>query len=521
MPKEILLEISPLEASDKKLYSPLAAKKLKVSESEIKYLRIIRKSIDARQKNIKVNLLLEAFLKKEVIKEDKISFKYRNVSNSPEVVIVGAGPSGLFAALRLIECGIKPVIIERGKNVEERRIDINELEQSHVLNNDSNYCFGEGGAGTFSDGKLYTRSKKRGDHNKVLEVLHFHGADESILYETHPHIGSDKLPSVISNIRRTILDAGGRIYFNSKLTDIVIKGNNISSILLSDGSKVVSQAVILATGHSSRDVYYLLNNKKILLENKNFAMGIRIEHPQELINEIQYRRKKIEYLPAASYNVVQQVNGRGVYSFCMCPGGQIVPASTGLGEIVVNGMSESSRGSYFANSGLVVQIFPADYSSFGNDGLSAMKLQETFEKSAFENSNKDLTAPAQRVVDFLNSKTSSSLPKTSYIPGVISSPLHNWMPEFISSTLKTGLKEIGKKMKGFISQEALMVGVESRTSSPVRIPRDSQTGSHIQIEDLFPCGEGAGYSGGIVSSAVDGERLAEKVAEYLKKKKLY
>lgn len=516
MPKEILIEISPREASDKKLYLPLAAKKLKINQNDIGFCRILRKSIDARQRNIKINLLVEIFFKDEPVQKESFEFNYQNVWNKHEVAVIGAGPAGLFAALRLIELGLKPLIFERGKDVSERKKDIDLLENSQILNRDSNYCFGEGGAGTFSDGKLYTRSKKRGDHSKVIEILHYHGADESILYETHPHIGSDKLPEIITNIRNTILTAGGKIFFNSKLSDLLITDNKLTGFVLADGEKININSLILATGHSARDVYYLLQQKNILVEVKQFAIGVRVEHPQELIDEIQYHGKRPEYLPAASYSIVQQVNGRGVYSFCMCPGGQIVPSPTETGEIVVNGMSVSERNSYFANSGLVVQVMPQDYNKYGDDGLAALKMQQDFEKKAYENVMKEQIAPAQRISDFLSGKISTSLPKTSYLPGVISTSMHQWMPDFITDHLKIAFKEIERKMRGFISKEAVMVGVESRTSSPVRIPRNNETGCHVEIRGLFPVGEGAGYSGGIVSSAVDGEQQANKVAEYLK-----
>ena len=422
----------------------------------------------------------------------------------------------MFAALRLIELGMRPVIIERGKPVEERIADINIFEEKLQLNPESNYCYGEGGAGTFSDGKIYTRAKKRGDHQKILEILNYHGAEDNILYEAHPHIGSDRLPGIIAGIRTTILDAGGVFLFNTKVKDFIMTDGKIAGIRTQANKRIYCSALLLATGHSARDIYYLMLDRGFKLEPKPFAMGVRVEHPQHLINQIQYHGCQSAFLPAAAYNVVQQVGGRGVYSFCMCPGGKIVPASTSEKEIVLNGMSNARRNSPFANSGMVVQILPSDYHEYNKfEGLAALKLQEEFECKTFNAVRIPYLAPAQRIIDFVGNKTSSSLPENSYIPGVVSSDMHRWMPGFIVKSLQEAFLEIDKRMHGFISSDGIMLGVESRTSSPVRIPRDPVTGEHVQIRGLFPCGEGSGYSGGIISSAVDGQLAAEKCVKYL------
>lgn len=516
MQKELVLELSPEDASHETYYKPFIIKKLRISEDRIRYIKIVRKSIDARRQRIRINMAFLVYIDELPLAGTKWQPNWQNVEKCREVIIIGSGPAGMFAALRLIELGIRPLIIERGKSVEERMVDIRILEKSHQLNPNSNYCFGEGGAGTFSDGKIYTRAKKRGDHNKILEILHFHGADETILYETHPHIGSDRLPLIVTGIRKTILDAGGKIFFNTRVSDIVLTNDRITGVLTDRNEKLNADAVILATGHSARDIYHLLYSRGIKLETKPFAMGVRVEHPQELINYVQYHGQKSVYLPAATYNVVQQISGRGVYSFCMCPGGQIVPASTAPEEIVVNGMSNSKRNSPFANSGLVVQVIPADHKEFESyEGLAALKLQENFEKDAYEASNQSQVAPAQRIIDFIQNKSSSTLPENSYVPGIVSSPMHQWMPGFIVHSLQVAFKEIDKRMHGFISKDAVMLGVESRTSSPVRIPRNPATGEHIHIRGLFPCGEGSGYAGGIISSAVDGEQAANHCMRYL------
>ncbi len=455
----------------------------------------------------------------ELIHEPLTSvFHYKDVKNKPEVLITGAGPSGLAAALKLLELGAKPVILERGKPVEERIHDIRQLEINHLLDTNSNYCFGEGGAGTYSDGKLYTRSKKRGDIQRVLEWLFLHGAPESILYEAHPHIGSDLLPRIIRNIRNTILSHGGEIYFRSKVTDLIVRDRTITGVITEDGRNIKAKAFILATGHSAKDIYELLNNKGITLEAKLFAMGVRVEHPQELIDDIQYHGKKNEYLPAATYSLVEQINNRGVYSFCMCPGGQIVPSTTSADEVVVNGMSDSKRSFPFANAGIVVQITENDLKPYQKYGaLAGLIMQQQIEQLCFRQAGQALKAPAQRLTDFVNRKATAALPQSSYRPGIVPSDLSSWLPPFMNDTLRDGFLKFNRKMKGFLTAEAVIHGVESRTSSPVRIPRKADTWQHIEIENLFPCGEGAGYAGGIISSAIDGEISAEKCFRFLNK----
>ncbi|RLD63839.1 MAG: FAD-binding protein [Bacteroidetes bacterium] len=514
MQKIINLTLTPEQASDEKFYKLLAAKELKINQNKISFIRVINRSIDARSREVKVNLRLFIVFNEPAPKKKEIVFTYQNVKNKTEVLIIGSGPAGLFAALRLIELGYKPIIIERGKQVSDRKRDIASLYKEQDVNPNSNYCFGEGGAGTFSDGKLFTRSKKRGNTQKILEVLKFHGADENILIDSHPHVGTDKLPSIVENIRKTIVEAGGEIHFNSRVSDFIIDDNQIKGVEINNDLKITAKAVILATGHSAIDIYELLNKKNIQLQAKPFAMGVRIEHPQSLIDSIQYHcKERSEYLPAATYNLVKQVNNRGVYSFCMCPGGFIVPASTSPNEMVVNGMSSSARNSKFANSAMVVEIRLDDLKEYEQYGaLAGLKFQQHLEKLAFLNGGNKLIAPAQRMADFVNNRISNSLPETSYIPGIVSSPLHFWLPEFIGKTLQEGFKQFGKRMRNFLTNEAVIIGVESRTSSTVRISRDKETLQHPQIKGLYPCGEGAGYAGGIVSSAVDGEKCAEKIA---------
>jgi uncharacterized protein len=507
--KEVTLILSPAEAYREEAYLPVVAGLIGVSTSDINLARIVRKSIDARGRNIKVNMSFEVYIGEEPPSPVENTFLYQPVENKPEIVVIGAGPAGLFASLRLIELGFRPVLLERGKPAHERKKDIDLLESNHMLNTESNYCFGEGGAGTFSDGKLYTRSKKRGDINRILEILYLHGAPESILYESHPHIGSDKLPEVITNIRNTITRAGGIVRFNTHVTGLGISDGLITHLLTDTHEKITGQAYIFATGHSARDIYYLLNSKGIQLEAKPFAMGVRVEHPQELIDNIQYHCRKDKYLPAATYSLVEQVRDRGVYSFCMCPGGQIVPSSTAAFEIVVNGMSVSKRNSPFANSGIVVQVIPSDFRSYQNlQGLAGMRLQEHLEQKAYKQAHSGQKAPAQRLTDFVGNRPSQDLPVCSYLPGTSVSPMHEWLPDFLKRSLQDGFRLFDSKMKGFLSRDAIIVGVESRTSSPVRIPRDPETGSHIRIRNLFAAGEGTGYAGGIVSSAVDGESMA-------------
>lgn len=516
MKKEISLILSPAQAFSKEAYLPFVARAIDIDPEEITAVRITRKSIDARGRNIKFNMAFDVFIGEEASAAVENTFTYQNVENKPEVVVVGTGPAGLFASLRLIELGFRPIVLERGKPAGERKKDIDLLESNHILNINSNYCFGEGGAGTFSDGKLYTRSKKRGDISRILEILYLHGCNQDILFESHPHIGSDKLPEVITNIRKTILQSGGIINFNTRVADIGFSNGTITHVLTDKQEKIKGKAYIFATGHSARDVYYLFQAKGIPVEAKPFAMGVRVEHPQELIDNIQYHCRKDKYLPAASYNQVEQVDGRGVYSFCMCPGGQIVPSSTAEYEIVVNGMSGSKRNSAFANSGIVVQVTSDDFRSYQNmQGLAGLRLQELYEQKAYKQAHKGQHAPAQRLTDFVSGRSSQNLPVCSYLPGTINSPMHEWLPDFIKKNLRESFKKFDVRMKGFLSREAIIVGVESRTSSPVRIPRNPETGSHVKIPNLFAAGEGAGYAGGIVSSAIDGENIAALCVRYL------
>jgi len=509
MKKTIEITLLPEQCVDEKVTTFYISKN--INSSEISGIKILRKSLDARRKPIRYNLQVDVFFN-ETPPKDQYDFDFKDVRNAPHTVIIGAGPAGLFAALKLLEQGIKPIIFERGKDVRERRRDLAKINRENTVNPDSNYCFGEGGAGTYSDGKLYTRSTKRGDVNRILRLLVKHGADEKILYEAHPHIGTNKLPQIITNIRETIIHYGGEVHFNSKLTNIGIENNKIKSVELNSNLQFPTSTIILATGHSARDIFELLHRKNILIEAKPFALGVRIEHPQGLIDSIQYKcDSRGEYLPPASYSVVNQSLGRGVFSFCMCPGGIIAPAATAPGEIVVNGWSPSKRNNKFANSGLVVSIEQKDFKQFEKYGpLAAMKFQSMVEQKAF-NVSKSLAAPSQRVMDFLNKKISVSLPECSYQPGISSSSLDEVLPDFVAASLRDALQVFGKKMKGYLTNEAVMVGTESRTSSPVRIPRDKDSLQHPQITGLYPCGEGAGYAGGIVSAAIDGENCAEKI----------
>jgi len=515
MNQQVDIKCSPKQASDKKLYLKIVAEQLNINVKDITNSRILRKSIDARKRDIIINLRVDIATDNSDFEIEKIKFEYKNVNDAEEVVIIGTGPAGLFAALRLIELGKKPIIFERGKPVSERKIDIAKINRESIVDENSNYCFGEGGAGTFSDGKLYTRSKKRGNVTRILEVLNNHGADDNILYEAHPHIGTNKLPQVIKEIRETILNAGGEVHFNSKLTDIIIEDDKIKAIEINSSEIKKCNKLILATGHSARDVYEMLHNKKIDLKAKSFAMGVRVEHPQKLIDSIQYTCDiRSEYLPAATYNLVQQIDGRGVYSFCMCPGGFIVPAATAPNQMVVNGMSPAKRDSEFANSGMVVEIKEEDLKDYKEYGvLAGMKYQENFERMAFNNGGQGMVAPAQRLQDFVKGRISESLPETSYHPGLITSPMHHWMPENIAKRLQKGFKLFNNKMRGYLTNDAVIIGVESRTSSPVRIPRNRDNFEHITVKGLYPCGEGAGYAGGIVSAAIDGERVAEAIVD--------
>jgi len=514
MKKTLEISLSPKIASSEVYYKPIIAKKLGIPAKKVSFIRILRKSIDARKGNIKINLRLMVYFNEPAPGQGKRKFFYQDVSNREEVIVIGAGPAGLFAALRLIELGKKPVILERGKEVNERKKDIALISKEQIINPESNYCFGEGGAGTFSDGKLYTRSRKRGDVKRILEIFHFHGAPENILYESFPHIGTNRLPGIIKNIRNSILNAGGEIHFNTKVTDLFIRNHEVEGVLTHRFDKIQGRAVILASGHSARDIYQMLDRKGIQLELKSFAVGIRIEHPQELIDSIQYHGIfRGKYLPAASYSLVQQVEGRGVFSFCMCPGGFIVPSATSSEEIVVNGMSSSKRNSPFANSGIVVEIQEKDLAEFSKFGVMAgLQFQQNLEHLAWEYGGKRQTAPAQRMVDFINGRLSQFLPEVSYAPGVYSVSMDTWLPDFITRRLKQGLIAFDQRMKGFLTNEATVLGVESRTSSPVRVPRDYRSLQHPRVKNLFPCGEGSGYAGGIVSSAMDGERVAERIA---------
>jgi len=519
MKKELNLVVTPAEAGEPDRLKGVVSGALKVDKDRIFQITVVRHSIDARNPRIRINLSLEVYLDERPEKISKPHFDYPYVGNKSPVVIVGAGPAGLFAALHLIELGFKPIILERGKPVSERKKDIAAIHGEHVVHPDSNYGYGEGGAGTFSDGKLYTRSKKRGDVRKVLEVLNFHGAQDEILVEAHPHIGTNVLPRVVGSIRETIEKAGGSYHFNARVTDLLLANDRIKGVVLQNGDKVEGIAVILATGHSARDIYYLLQKREIQLEAKSFALGVRIEHPQELIDKIQYHgTSRGKYLPPAAYTMVEQVGDRGVYSFCMCPGGMVVPAATAPGELVVNGMSPSSRGGKFANSGMVTEIRAEDIpKEFHQYGLFAgLEFQQAVEKNCFRAAGERQFAPSQRLADFVNNKKSASLPETSYRPGLVPSMVSDWLPPFVTARLREGLMKMGRKNNGYLTNEAIVLGAETRTSSPLRIPRLDETLEHLQIKGLFPCGEGAGYAGGIVSSAVDGERVAEMVGQLYK-----
>lgn len=498
-----------------------------------KAVRVVKRSIDARQRTIFVNLTVRAYVGEEPPLQDFEPYIYKDVSERPSVIVVGAGPGGLFAALRLIELGLKPIVIERGKDVRERKKDIARIRPEQRVDPESNYCFGEGGAGAYSDGKLYTRSKKRGNTDRILQIFVQHGASPAILSDAHPHIGTDRLPRVIENMRNTILRCGGEVHFQTKMTGFLIKNSRLNierrvvgiEVMRQDNSQssifnIQSSAVILATGHSARDVYRYLAESGIDIEAKGLAIGVRLEHPAELIDQIQYHSKqgRGKWLPAAEYSMVTQVQGRGVYSFCMCPGGFVVPAASGPEQVVVNGMSPSNRNGRWSNSGMVVEVDPlTPFRGNTESPLRMMLLQEELERQCWLQANRLQTAPAQRMTDFVNGRLSADLNESSYAPGLIASPLHFWLPEFISTRLREAFKLWGKQKHGFLTSEATVIGIETRTSSPVRILRDGETLQHIRVEGLFPCGEGAGYAGGIVSAGVDGERCAEAVANYLTK----
>lgn len=522
MIKQLNLRVPPIIAHGDNSLSDYITAELGIPRHEITGIKRIRQSIDARSRQIFVQIQINVYINEPFVKLSPKQFDLKNVSASEPVVIVGSGPAGLFAAFKLIELGLKPVILERGKEVPARRRDLAALMKQHVVNPESNYCFGEGGAGTYSDGKLYTRSTKRGDIERILNLFTSHGADERILYEAHPHIGTNKLPQIITAMRKTITKHGGEFHFNSRVSELVLKDHECRGVKLAGGETVNGKAVILATGHSARDIFFMLQRQNILIEAKPFALGVRIEHPQELIDSIQYHCSPSSggrgaFLPPASYNLVHQVQGKGVFSFCMCPGGIIAPAMTNPGEIVVNGWSPSRRNNPYANSGMVVSVDETLAPALKGDGaLSLLNYQRSVEEKAFIVGGSNLKAPAQRVTDFLKNRISSDLPKNSYHIGTTSVDLRDVLPEPIHLALKEGLIAFGKKMKGYITEEAIMVGVESRTSSPVRIPRDKKTFQHPQIKGLYPCGEGAGYAGGIVSAAMDGERCADMIGASLR-----
>ena len=542
MIQEFQIRVLPEQAANEQSLKQFIGHDKGLDIRTIHALRILKRSIDARQRTIYVNLKVRLYINEVPQDEEFIRTIYNKVEGKPQVIVVGAGPGGLFAALRLIELGLRPVVVERGKNVRDRKIDIARISREHKVAPESNYSFGEGGAGAYSDGKLYTRSKKRGNVDKILNVFCQHGASTSILADAHPHIGTDKLPRVIENMRNTIIECGGEVHFETRMDSLIIEKNKITGIETNTG-KTFKGPVILATGHSARDVYQWLYDNGVEMEAKGIAVGVRLEHPSMLIDQIQYHNKngRGKYLPAAEYSFVTQVEGRGVYSFCMCPGGFVVPAASGPHQIVVNGMSPSNRGSKWSNSGMVVEIRPEDLSDNSlfteelktkseelkatnkNNGqwttdhcpLTMMYFQEALEASCWQQGNMRQTAPSQRMVDFTRKKLSYDLPDSSYSPGLVSSPLHFWMPAFITDRLSKGFQQFGKSSHGFLTNEAVMIGVETRTSAPVRILRDNETLQHVTVNGLFPCGEGAGYAGGIVSAGIDGEKCAEAAATYL------
>lgn len=547
MIEEYQIRILPEQAASEEGIKRYLSKEKGIDVRTLNQVRVLKRSIDARQRTIYVNLKVRAYINEFAQDDQYIHTEYPDVSSRPRVVVVGEGPGGLFASLRLIELGYRPVVLERGKDVRERKKDLSNITKTQKVDAESNYCFGEGGAGAYSDGKLYTRSKKRGSVDKILNVFCQHGANTNILADAHPHIGTDKLPRVIENMRNTILQCGGEVHFQTKMTSFIIDGDKVIGVeavnLQTGAEETYRGPVILATGHSARDVYRYLAASRIEIEAKGIAVGVRLEHPAHLIDQIQYHNKngRGKYLPAAEYSFVTQVDGRGVYSFCMCPGGFVIPAATGPQQLVVNGMSPSNRGTVWSNSGMVVETHPEDVASFVQEHqailqsdaslsssaeeevlspdspLTMMHFQQIVEKQCWQQGNMKQTAPAQRMADFVNNRLSYDLPKSSYAPGLISSPLHFWMPSFVSKRLQEGFKTFGKNAHGFLTNEATLIAMETRTSSPVRILRDRDTLQHVRLQGLFPCGEGAGYAGGIVSAGVDGERCAEMCAEYLKK----
>ena len=521
MIKELQLRVAPEIAYEEMRLLGKVSTELNVDANSIKKVQITKRSIDARQRNVVINLTIKVYINEYPQNDSLITpINYQKVENAEKVIVVGAGPAGLFAALKLIELGLCPIVLERGKDVDSRRRDMARIARENIVDPDSNYCFGEGGAGAYSDGKLYTRSKKRGSIEKILTIFHQHGASSDILIDAHPHIGTDKLPEVIKAMRNTIIACGGQVKFNTRVVDFVLNDKNVTGVICADGL-IYEGPVILATGHSARDVYYLLNDKNIEIEPKGLAIGVRLEHPQHLIDCVQYHSKngRGKYLPAAEYSMLTRVNGRAVYSFCMCPGGFIIPAASGPNQLVVNGMSPSNRGTKWSNSGMVVEILPEDLPEYDKYGaLKMMKFQEDIEAKFYEESKSTQNAPAQIMIDFVNGKDSTSLPPTSYAPGIHCARIDKLLPKFVATRLQQGFLDFGRKSKGFLTNEAVLIGDETRTSSPVRIPRDKEALMHINVPGLFPCGEGAGYAGGIVSAAIDGERCAEAVFNYLENK---
>ena len=515
MTHEYQLRVLPQQAASLQALKTYVAGEYGFDVRTVTAVRILKRSIDARQRTIFVNLKVRVYVNEQPADDAYIRTFYPDVSQAPVVIVVGAGPGGLFAALRLIELGLRPIVLERGKNVHDRKKDLAQIARTQLVDGESNYCFGEGGAGAYSDGKLYTRSKKRGNTDKILNVFCQHGASTDILADAHPHIGTDRLPRVIENMRNTILQSGGEVHFQTKMTQLLIEDDCVVGCVAAD--KEYRGPVILATGHSARDVYRYLADARIELEAKGIAVGVRLEHPAQLIDQIQYhsRQGRGRYLPAAEYAFVTQVEGRGVYSFCMCPGGFVIPAATGPEQIVVNGMSPANRGTQWSNSGMVVETRPEDIE--GDDVLRVMHFQQQLERLCWQQGNMKQTAPAQRMADFVNNRLSYDLPKSSYAPGLLSSPIHFWLPPAVGHRLQEGFKTFGRQAHGFLTNEAVLIATETRTSSPVRIVRDHDTLQHIRLQGLFPCGEGAGYAGGIVSAGVDGERCAEMCAAYLKK----
>ena len=522
MIKEFMLHVLPQQAANESAIKDYLSKEEGLDFAAINHVRVLKRSIDARQRTVIVNLKVRVYINEEPQDDEYTRFSYPNVSNAKQAVVVGAGPAGLFAALHLIELGIKPIVLERGKNVRERKNDLALISRLQRVDEESNYCFGEGGAGAYSDGKLYTRSKKRGNTEKILHVFCQHGASTNILADAHPHIGTDKLPKVIENMRNQILASGGEVHFQTKMTHLIIYNGETMGVEAIDqktgkGCEFMGP-VILATGHSARDIYRYFYQNNFAIEAKGIAVGVRLEHPSALIDRIQYHNTKGrgEYLPAAEYTFATQVDGRGVYSFCMCPGGFIIPAATGPEQIVVNGMSPSNRGTRWSNSGMVVEMHPEDVDGYDeHNPLVMMEFQESLERMCWQQGNRKQTAPAQRMGDFVQQKLSGNLPDTSYSPGLVSSPLHFWLPPAIAKRLQQGFRVFGRASHGFLTNEATVIAIETRTSSPVRIVRDLETLQHVALKGLFPCGEGAGYAGGIVSAAIDGERCADGVAEYI------